>query len=188
MGIGFGSGSAITSLAQAFDTLIDSSSVPVKSQVPTTQGKSLNISVYGANTPASMLKENVAQFNVYLYFYGQDIANAAAAQTPAIQPYPMGVYRTISPAAYYYGGAQQANGASVPNSPGYLDTYTSGKPTPTFIAMAYADLSITFLTGDGVALLQSFGGSMPEGFNWPQFVQQYGKTYTQRVRFYNKPR
>jgi hypothetical protein len=185
MGIGHNNSAASPFLWQAFDNLIDSSTSSVKSQVPTSQGKSLNIDVYGASTTASMLEENVAQFNVFLYFYGHDVSSLSA---PAIQVYPMSVYRTISPAAYYYGGAQQAAGSIVPNSVGYLDTYSTGAPPPTFIAFAYADITITFLTGDGVALLQSFGGAMPEGFNWPQFVQQYGKTYTQRVRFYNKPR
>ena len=186
MGIGQHTGAAATTLPQAFDSLIDSSTSPVKSQVSMGQGKSLNISVYGASNLNSMFFDNVAQFNVFLYFYGYDAGKPGAA--PTIQTYPQTAYRNITPPKYFYGGAPQVNGASTPNSVGYLDTYSTGSPEPSFLALAYADITITFLTDDGVAILQQFNGSTPQGFSWPQFLQQYGKTFTQRVRFYNKPR
>jgi prepilin-type N-terminal cleavage/methylation domain-containing protein len=192
MGIGQGHGATAPYLWKAFDNLIDSGgNNPVKSQVQMGQGKSLNIEVSGSGSINSLLADNCAQFNVFLYFYGYS-TKPPDGPGPAIQPYPETAYGQITPAAYYYGGAAQSNGSPVSNSSGYLDTYNNPANAPSppvyFVAMAYADITVTFLTDDGVAQLQQFQGSTPEGFNWQQFVQQYGKTFTQRVRFYNKPR
>jgi hypothetical protein len=172
-------------LTQAFDTLVDKASGPVHSQVAMSQGENLNVSVYGSGTPNSMLADNVAQFNVFLYFYGYNAAAAGAA--PAMQAYPQTKFNNISPAAYYYGGGPQGGGTPVLSTGGYLDTYTNAAIPPTFVALAYADVTVTFLTDDGVAILQQYGDTTADGINWAQFLQQYGKTYTQRIRFYNKP-
>ncbi len=164
MGIGEGGKTSYTSLAQAFDSQVDLSAGAVPSQIPMGSGQALNTSIYGSNTTASMIEDNVVQFNVFLYFYGYNAAGVANA--PAIQAYPETTFSIINPPAYYYGGGPQAGGAPVPNTGGYLDSYTTpaaGKPT--FVAMAYADVTVTFLTDDGAIELQQFNGSLPQGFN-----------------------
>jgi len=190
MGISRSSG-GLPTLEKTFDALVDKSIVPVESQVQLSQGKALNISVYGAGTTNSMLMDNVAQFKVFLYFYGGVPPNpntgAASTGAPAIQVYPMTQYTAIDPPQYYYGGASFGGGPTN----GYLDTEVFPSPDPSkpnFIALAYADVTITLLNQDGVAYIQSLNGQAPPDFNWQNFLQQFGKTYTHRIRFNNKPR
>ena len=184
MGIGVGGKGSDPTLWQTFDSLVDKTSGPVSNTVSASQNKSLNVNVYGAHTTSSTLLDNVAQFNVFLYYYGYN--GTSAGRAPSVQAYPMTTPRAVT--QYYYGGGPKVNGTPVPNSPGFLDTYADPSNPPVFQGLAYADITLTILTDEGVNQLQSFQGSLPEGVSWNQFVQQYGKTYTQRVRFYNKPR
>ncbi len=184
MGIGVGGKGSDPTLWQTFDNVVDKSSGPVANTIVAANGKSLNVNLYGAHTTSSTLLDNVAQFTVFLYYYGYN--GATTGRAPSIQAYPMTTPRISS--QYYYGGGPKVNGAPTPNSPGFLDTFTDANNPPVFQGLAYADISITILTDDGVALLQQSGNALPEGESWNQFVQQFGKTYTQRVRFYNKPR
>ncbi|HTB62813.1 MAG TPA: prepilin-type N-terminal cleavage/methylation domain-containing protein [Opitutales bacterium] len=181
MGISQAGNSKNQTLWQAFDAIVDKTDQPISSQIALGSGKNLNINIYGAKNKNSIMEDNVVQFNVFLYFYGY---NSSGGAGPAIQPYPMTQYGLLNPPVYYYGGGPQT---ATPSNPSFLDAYTASKTPPIFISMAYADITVTLLTDDGAAQLQSYGTSMPQGFVWQQFVQQYGKTYTQRVRFYNKP-
>jgi prepilin-type N-terminal cleavage/methylation domain-containing protein len=182
MGISQAGGSAAPTLWQTFDTIVDKTDQPISSQITMGQGKSLNINIYGAKNKNSILEDNVVQFSVFLYFYGY---NPAGGQGPAIQPYPMTQYGLLNPPIYYYGGGTKSGGA---NNPSFLDAHTNPNNPPVFVSMAFADITVTILTDDGAAYLQSQGAAPSADFNWLKFRQQYGKTYTQRVRFYNKPR
>jgi hypothetical protein len=64
---------------------------------------------------------------------------------------------------------------------GYLDGMTDAKNPPVFLSLAYADITLTILTDDGVAALQQGNGALPQNVTWPQFLQKFGKTFTQRV-------
>ncbi len=184
MGIAVNGAGADNTLWQTFDDLVDKTTGSVTNTVPTSQNKSLNINIYGAHTTGSTMRDNIAQFTVFLYYYGYNGTNAGRA--PAVQAYPMTTPRVAT--SYYFGGGPSNNGTPVANTAGFLDTFTDPNNPPVFQGLAYADISITFLTDDGVAQMQSFQGTLPQGVSWNEFLQQYGKTYTQRVRFYNKPR
>jgi hypothetical protein len=66
--------------------------------------------------------------------------------------------------------------------------YFDAPPSPyTFAGLAYADITLTLLTDEGMTLFQNYGGHLPEGMSWSQFLAQYSETYSTRVFFLNQP-
>jgi len=171
-----------TNLVDAFNTGIDLASAattPTSNATPVvgipfggSAGPSaLTIPIYGAYSTSNTLLDNIAQFTVYLYFTGQDPAGALP-----IQSYPQSTVTTTIPPSIYYGGV-----AAPTRTAGYLDGMTDAKNPPVFLSLAYADITLTILTDDGVAALQQGNGALPQNVTWPQFLQKFGKTFTQRV-------
>jgi len=173
-------------LADNFDDVIDASRNPVTSAIQGNLGTNLRITIDGSFLSGSILLDNVARFNVFLYYYGTN-----PSPPPASEVFPENVPNSPTPPNYYYGGwARTGAGAPTPNQPNYLDLIspsTGGGSSPTFIRFAYADITLCVLTDDGVVKLNGFNGSLPQGMTWDSFLQTYGKTYTQRIRFFNSP-
>jgi prepilin-type N-terminal cleavage/methylation domain-containing protein len=185
--MGLNANTTPTGLAPAFDAVIDlpsaatvpnDSVTPVPVAIPNVQNgeetgpTQLTVPIYGAYSTASTLLDNVAQFNVFVYFTGQD-----TTQVLPVQTYPQSYNFKTDPPSIYYGGAATAGAA------GYLD----GQAKPVFISLAFADVTLTILTDEGVTNLQQGNGALPEGMTWPQYLQKYGKTYTQRIPLLVKP-
>jgi len=177
-----------TNLADAFNSNIDLASgatTPINNATPpvaipyggSTGPSPLQIPVYGAYSISNTLLDNVAQFSVFLYFTGQDASGALPVQT-----YPQTTLNHTTPPAIYYGGA-----ATPTKAAGYLDGMIDPKSPPVFLSLAYADITITILTDDGVSALQQGNGALPQNMTWQQFLQQFGKTFTQRVPLLVKP-
>jgi len=173
------------SLEGNFDDLIDGSRNPVTSTVNGHGSNTLRVTLEGSFLSDSILLANVARFNVFLYYYGTN-----AAPPPATEIFPETNPFNNSPANYYYGGWKQTGGAPSSGQPNYLDLISpasGGAGSPTFQHLAFADITLTILNDEGVTVLNGFNGSMPQGMTWDSFLQTYGKTYTQRVRFFNSP-
>jgi len=184
-----------TKLTDAFDAAIDlptTALIPTTNQTPivgipygSSQGpEALNVPVYGAYSISNTLLDNVAQFTVFFYLNCQDPNNPIP-----IQPYPqdsitLNIQTASKPEStvIYYGG--QIAPSSPSSNAGYLDGVTNA---PVFLSLAYADITLTILTDDGVAVLQQGKGALPQNMTWPQFLQRFGKTFTQRVPILVKP-
>lgn len=174
-----GPGNAKT-LNEAFEKAeIDSSDKGTVNTIPGNQGKSLRVTIYGSLSHESILLDNVARFSVFLYYYGSN-----ANPPPATQLYPETFPYNNIPAKYYYGGYGPSS-----DSKNFLDliSSTSSSGSPTFTRLAFADITMTVLKDDGVTLLNQFQGSMPSNLTWEDFLNRYGITYTERVRFFNSP-
>lgn len=177
-------------LEDNFDALFDNLDHGVSNSVPGPQSKELTMKVYGSLTHESILLDNVARFNVFLYYYG---ANGSPPPATEVFPetYPAAI--TTNPAKYYYGGWQRKTGAGIVPSgpqPGFLDLVSPSilpAGSPTFYRLAFADITMTVLKDEGVTLLNQFNGSMPSNMTWEDFLNRYGITYTERIRFYNSP-
>ena len=165
-----------SNLADAFNSVVDlpsAATTPTNNQTPVVgipyviQGENpgpsaLNIPIYGAYSTSNTLLDDIAQFTVYLYFTGQDPAGALPVQT-------------------YGGSLTPTKGA------GYLDGMTDPKAPPVFLSLAYADITLTLMNDDGVTILKQSNGALPQNMTWPQFVEKFGKTFTQRVPLLVKP-
>jgi len=173
-------------LADNFDDVVDASHSPVASTIQGNLGSNLRITIDGAFLSGSILLDNVARFNVFLYYYGTN-----PAPPPASEVFPQNVPNNVTPANYYYGGwKRNTDGSPSGSQTGYLDLIEpalGGSIYPSFQRLAYADVTLTVLTDEGVVTLNGFSGSMPQGMTWDSFLQTYGKTYTQRIRFFNSP-
>jgi hypothetical protein len=188
MGLNSATNPSYPGLKASFDTAIDlpastsSSSTPLTSQTPMpvaipyggSQGPSaLTVPIYGAYSTANRLLDNVGQFTVFLYFTG---LNPAPAEVQTIQTYPQTAVNKSDPPAIYYGGSPTPTIAG-----GYLDALNDTKNPPVFLSLAYADITLSILTDDGIAYLQQNNGAVPQGFTWPKFLQKFSRTYTERV-------
>jgi prepilin-type N-terminal cleavage/methylation domain-containing protein len=171
-----------TSLVASFDSSVDlqsAATTPTQNRTPTvaipyggSNGPSpLTIPIYGAYATASMLLDNVAQFTVFLYFNGQD-----PSQSLPIQAYPQTAINKSNPPALFYGGSTKPTADA-----GYFDGKVNANAPPVFLSLAYADVTLTILTDDGINYLQQGNGAVPQGLTWQQFIQKFGKTYTQRI-------
>ncbi len=174
MGVYNGSNRTKNTLEDNFDAVVDINDKPVKNQMIGNLGKNLQVSIYGSLAPESILLDNVARFNVFLYYYGPNTANPP----PTVQLYPQTYPDNMIPAKYYFGGIQRNSTGKVKS---YLDTQ------PTFTRLAFADITMTVLKDDGVTLLNQFNGSMPQNMTWEDFLNRYGVTFTERVQFFNSP-
>jgi len=188
MGIYSGGPGGVSHLEDEFDAVLDTFPNGVASSMQGVAGTTLRVTLYGSSAHESILLDNVARFDVFLFYYG---SNPVAGAAPATQVYPETTPNDVNPAKYYFGGwARSGSSPSPANQPGYLDLISSssgGGASPTFIRVAFADVTMTVLTDEGVALLNTFQGAMPEALTWQDFLDQYGKTYTQRIQFFNSP-
>jgi len=143
------------------------------------QGPSvLNVPIYGAYSTASTLLDNVAQFTVFLYFTGQ----GSQADPMPTQVYPQTSVNKNDPPSIFYGGATNPTASA-----GYLDGLNKASSPPVFLSLAFADITITIMTDDGLTYLQQNNGALPQGMTWPQFLQKFGRTFTQRIPLLVKP-
>jgi len=147
-------------------------------QAPAAPGPSpLDVPIYGAYSTASTLLDNVAQFTVFLYFTGQD-----TTQVQPVQAYPQTyVMKEDHPSIFYGGAANPTPGA------GYLDGLNKPSTPPIFLSLAFADITITIMTDDGLTYLQQNNGALPQGMSWQQFLQKFGRAFTQRIPLLVKP-
>lgn len=175
----------VATLEDNFDAVFDSTDKGVPNTVPGNQGKPLRMTIYGSLAHESILLDNVARFTVFLYYYGSNTPGPPAAEVfPQTYPNP------LNPAKYYIGGWQRSGGVPSGDVKPYLDLINPlyGRPgDPTFVRLAFADVTMTVLKDEGVTLLNQFNGSMPQNMTWEDFLNRYGITYTERVRFFNSP-
>jgi prepilin-type N-terminal cleavage/methylation domain-containing protein len=186
MGLYQGSGSGKGNLEDEFDDVVDNSRDGVTSSMQGTLGKTLRVTIANSFQSASSLLDNVARFNVFLYYVGTN-----PVPPPSTEIYPQTVPYNNNPAKYYFGGwPRNTSGTPTGTLTNYLDLIApaaGAANVPTFSHLAFADLTITVLNDDGVALVNSINGAMPQGMTWEDLLRTYGKTYTQRVRFFNSP-
>ncbi len=161
--------------------MVDASHNSVTSTVLSNQGKTLRITIPNSFQSESILLDNVARFNVFLFYVGTN-----PSPPPATEIYPQSEPFNNTPANYYYGGWKRSNNVPTSGQNNFFDLIYGGS-NPTFNHLAFADITLTVLNDDGVALLNQINGSMPQGLTWEDFLAKYGRTYTQRVRFFNSP-
>jgi hypothetical protein len=186
MGLNLATTPSIPGLAAAFDAAVDSTAAGAAAPVNQTpevaipyggaQGaEQLRVPIYGAYSTANRLLDNVGQFTVFLYFTGQDATDPSGLP---VQVYPQTEINKNADPFIYYGGSPTPSTAGS----GYLDGENGGgKPPIAFLSLAYADVTLSILTDEGIGYLQQNNGSVPQGFTWPQFLQKFSKTYTQRI-------
>lgn len=163
-------------------TQVDTSTDAIHNNLQGNQGKTLQVNLLGTASHDTILLDNVARFNVFLFYLGY---NPQPGVSPITQIYPESFPNPDT--EYYFGG--EAPGTEARPDASYINLISnavSGR-NPTFIRLAFADITMTVLREEGVTLLNTFSGSLPEGLTWEDFLKQYGRTYTQRVYFYNSP-
>jgi prepilin-type N-terminal cleavage/methylation domain-containing protein len=170
-----------------------------------TGGTSGNVSIYGGLCSATTVLNNVAQFIVTIAFYDSATPSGISSNS-SIGPI------TYTALSFGQGGSTTNTNPKTllfPTLPPNVASQTSdvvldypgGIPlppettTPPPYNLAYADISLTLITDEGAVLfaqnpiqyqstLVSPGSSMSV---WSLFLQQYGRTYTERVYFQNTP-
>ncbi len=177
-------GGFAATLPDALDkTQVDTSTDVVRNSVQGNQGKTLTINLRGTSSYETILLDNVARFNVFLFYVGY---NPKAGVAPITQIYPQS-FPSPEATEFYFGGERP--GSEATRQPQFINLISNATDSsnPTFIRLAFADVTITVLKEEGVTLLNTFSGSLPEGLTWEDFLKQYGRTYTERVYFYNSP-
>jgi prepilin-type N-terminal cleavage/methylation domain-containing protein len=204
-------GNTTVDLTQAWDALDANTTSkgiddPITLITPAPSGSTAgNLSVYGGTCAATTVLNNVAQFIVTIAFYDSATPSGISSSS------------TVGPVTYTalsfgQGGSTTTTYPKVllfptlpPNvamqATDVVLDYPGGTPlppettTPPPYNLAYADISLTLITDEGAALfaqnpLQYQSTIASPGSNmsvWSLFLQQYGKTYTERVYFQNTP-
>jgi prepilin-type N-terminal cleavage/methylation domain-containing protein len=169
-------------LTDIFDNTFDSQNTTVKA--PMTGAYSGNfMDIYGAQTTQSSLGlDNIAQFTVMLYYNGYSASTTSPIQIwPAYSTYT--ATQPTPPPGQWYAFGGEGTGATKSGDPKFLANSTAS----TFLSLAYADITLSLFTDEGLQIFESYNGSLPQDLNWNSFVQQYTKTFTRRVYFENQP-
>jgi hypothetical protein len=181
MGLKGGTNLLDTFFTTNFDSVSGSGNITSTLAAGTSAYNGKSVATFGAQfTQSSLGLDNIAQFTVILYYNGYK-----SGATPPIQVYGSYAYNASQPVPP--SGTGYAFGGSTVYTSG-TTTFLDNTPTSTaaFLNLAYADVTLSLFTDEGLQLFEALNGSVPDG-GWNVFLQQYAKTYTRRVVFQNKP-